>query len=113
MGSSRFPVRRHPLAPIKAAVFLCGPVAVIAPFLRICFSPPSQEDAPGSLEVSLGRRRGVCAFTGVAARIESTTPAPPRFIIRNADAFGDRADPDVAIEYLPAFLFGLGGSGGG
>jgi hypothetical protein len=43
----------------------------------------------------------------MAAWIEAASPAPRVLAKRNADALGDRADADVAIIDVPAFVLGF------
>jgi hypothetical protein len=43
----------------------------------------------------------------MAARIEAARPSPRVLARRNADPLGDRADEDVAVIDVPAFVLGL------
>ncbi len=60
------PVRRHPLTPIEAPIFLGRPVALIAPFLEIGVRALRQEHLPRLFEIGAGLVEGgrgaVCAF---------------------------------------------------
>jgi hypothetical protein len=46
--AARPPIMRHALAAIEVSIFLCGPIALISPRLKIGLRPLRQEDAPGS-----------------------------------------------------------------
>ena len=99
---------RQPLAALPHGIFLFRPLLLVTPGLEIGLGPLRQEDAPSGLEVGPGlvegRGRAGGALTGVSARIEPARPAPRGLVARDPDALADRADPDVAIEYLSAFL---------
>ena len=74
------PIRRHPLAAIKAAILFCRPSLLIAPSLEIGLGSLWQIDAPGRLELGAGlieRAGGAAAlFAWIAARIEPAQPLP-------------------------------------
>lgn len=57
--------------------------------------------------------RAVPAFPRTRARIEAAAPFPLLGIVRVADALNDRADVDIAIVDVPAFLAGIGRSAAG
>jgi hypothetical protein len=71
----RSPVRRHPLAAIKAAILLCRPGPLIAPGLEIGLGSLWQINAPGRLELGAGmieRAGGAAALlAGIAAGLEA------------------------------------------
>ncbi len=102
------PVRRHPLASIEAPIFLCRKIPLVAPFLKISVGSIGQKHSPCILEFDAGPvetgGRAVGTFSGVTARIEATSPAPWIFVRGDAGAERDRADADVAIEHVPAFV---------
>jgi hypothetical protein len=103
-------LRRHPLASLPHGIFLFRPL--LTPGLEIGLGPLPKEDAPSRLKIGLGLVEGYCraigAFTGLASGVKTTGPSPARLVIRDADQPRNRPDPDIAIEYLPAFLAGIG-----
>ena len=80
VGVDTLPIGRHPLAPIKATILLRGPIALIAPSLKISLGALHNERAPWSKAAA------------VPARIESAAPLPFGSGAGVADACGDRAD---------------------
>ena len=69
------PIRRHPLAAIKAAIFFRSPIALITPSLEVGLGSLWQIDAPGRLERGAGlieRAGGAAALlAGIAAWVEA------------------------------------------
>src|SRR5260370_23943030 len=108
----RFPVRRHPFAPIKAAIFLRRPVSLVAPCLKIRFRSLREKHLPCILKFGAGLVEGgrgaVCAFARMAARIEAAVPPPGILPGRHAGAERDHADPHVAVIDVPAFFPAIG-----
>jgi hypothetical protein len=102
------PVPWHPLVPIETAIFLRGPIPLIAPRLEIGLGPLRQEHLPCCLEVGADPIEGggcaAGAFPRMAPPAEPTSPAAWIFMMRNAGAERDRADADVTIKDVPAFV---------
>jgi hypothetical protein len=77
---TRPPIMRQPLTTIEASVFLGGPIALIAPRLKIRLGAVRQKHAPCGLEVGprlVERSRGAALmFAGMGSRIKSAAPAP-------------------------------------
>ena len=84
VGVDTLPIGRHPLAPIKATILLRGPIALIAPSLKVSLGALHNERAPWSKAAA------------VPARIESAAPLPFGSGAGVADACGDRADNHIA-----------------
>jgi hypothetical protein len=87
-------------------IFARGPVALIAPCLKIGLGPLPQEHCPCALEIGAGmveRCRGtVCAFSRMTARIESATPFPWVGVKQVADAPCNRPGVNIAVIDVPA-----------
>jgi hypothetical protein len=50
----------HALAAIEPAILLGPPVALIAPYLKVRFSPPRQKDPPRGFKVGARLIEGRC-----------------------------------------------------
>jgi hypothetical protein len=84
--------------PIEATIFLSGPIALLAPFLKISFGSVCQKHSPRCFEVGARQATG----------IEPAGPTPRLFMMRNASAERDRADAHVTEVDMPTFLAGVG-----
>jgi hypothetical protein len=107
----RFPVRRHALAPVKAAILLGRPVALIAPGLEIRLGASGQKDSPRGLKClpRLLKRGGVAVpdFAGFTVRIEAAAPMPGTADVRQHLDLLNLLHFDVGIVDQP----GLAGRG--
>ena len=103
--------------PIKAPIFLGGPITLVAPGLEIGLGPVGQEHSPCCFEVGprlVERIRGAApVFARMRARIEASIPLPWISIVRVAGADRDRADANVAAIDMPALFGGIEGSAAG
>lgn len=54
-----------------------------------------------------GRRGTVGMLSRMAARVEAASPAPRVLSRRNADPLSDRADADIDVIDVPAFVRGF------
>src|SRR5436305_10637794 len=113
----RFPVRRHPFAPIKAAIFLRRPVSLVAPCLKIRFRSLREIPLPCILKFGAGLVEGgrgaVCAFAlnGSPDRSRSSSP---RDLPRAACRCGARSRrPARRRNRRASILHGHRESGGG
>jgi hypothetical protein len=110
-------LRWHTLACLPHRIFSIGPIPLIAPRLKICLRSARQKNPPSRFEVGAGLvERGsgaVSAFPWMTARVKPAMPAPRIFPGRHAGADRDRADADVAIVDVPAFVGGIGRAAAG
>jgi len=92
VGVDTLSIGRHPLAPIKATILLRGPIALVAPSLKVKPRCPSQRTCAMRL------RRPARAWSkaaAVPARIEPAAPLPFGSGAGVADACGDRSDNHI------------------
>src|SRR5258706_234650 len=86
-------------------IFSRGPVALIAPCLKISFGSVRKKHAPCALEIDAGlgesRRRAALMFARTRARIEAAVPFPRVGVVRVSDALGNRPDMNVAVINAP------------
>src|SRR5258706_13593155 len=98
---SSAPVRRHPLAPIEAPIFLGRPIPLVAPGLEVGLGPVRQKYSPCRFEVGASLVEACCCaidiFSRVAAWIEPAHPAPGIFMGRNTGADCDGANAHVTV----------------
>ena len=105
-------LRRQPVPGIPHAIFPRGGGLGVTPLLKIGIGSMGQEQLPSFVELGAGMVEGGGRAMGLlswmAARIESTSPAPRILSKGDADPLGDRADADIAIIDVPAFVLGIG-----
>src|ERR1700730_16531069 len=104
-------LRRKPLTGLAHRIFSRGPISLVTPGLKFCFGPVRKKHPPSVLEIGAGLVEGggraILLLARMRPGIETATPSPRIFVMRNAAADRDRTGVHIPLVNVPAFLGGV------